>query len=98
MPRSRCLRCSLEPYSVDSHRPCNVFELLLANIVEGDFETPMNIFLHPAGNANPARFGQSFQSCRDVHAIAPNVGAVDNDVTGVDAHTELDPLLLRQAG
>ena len=54
--------------------------------------------MHPARNADPTRFGQSFQSCRHVHAVAPYVSAVDDDVTGVDAHTELDPLLLGKAG
>src|SRR5262245_2428317 len=98
MQRRRRLPCPLEPHSVDPHWPRNVLELLLAYIVEGDFETPVDILLHPARNTNSARFGQSFQSCRYVHAVAPNVSAVNYDVPGVDAHTELDPLLLRQAG
>src|SRR5262245_16565252 len=98
LQRRGCLGGALGPYAIDPHRPRNVLELLLANILEDDFNTPVHILLPPARNANPARFGQSFQSRRYVHAVAPNVSAVDNDVTGVDAHTELDPLLLRQAG
>ena len=61
-------------------------------------ETPVDILLHPARNADPTWFGQSFQSCSHVHAVAPYVSAVDDYVTSVNAHTELDPLLLGQAG
>src|SRR5262249_45123007 len=91
-----CLCGTLEPDSIDPHRPRNVLELLLANILEGDFETSLDILLHAARNGNPARLRQSLKPCRDIHAVAPYVGAVDDDVAGVDAHTELDPLLLRQ--
>jgi len=58
----RYLRGALEPHSVDPHRPSNVLELLLANILEGDFETPVDILLHPGRNANPTRFGQCFRA------------------------------------
>src|SRR5262245_24975076 len=92
----RYLCGTLETDSIDPHRPRNVLELLLANILEGDFETSMDILLHAARNANPARFGQSLKPCRDVHAVAPYVGAVNDDVARVDAHAELDPLLLGQ--
>ena len=96
--RGRCLRGALELHAIHPHRPRNVLELLLAYVLEGDFETPVDILLHPARNANPTRLSQSFQSCSHVHAVAPYVSAVDDDVTGIDAHTELDPLLLRHAG
>ena len=49
----RYLRGALEPHSVDPHRPSNVLELLLANILEGDFETPVDILLHPAETQIP---------------------------------------------
>jgi hypothetical protein len=35
---------------------------------------------------------------RHVYAVAPYVSALDDDVTGIDAHAELDPLLLWQVG
>ena len=64
-------------------------------ILEGDVEPALHVFLHPPGDANPARLGQRFQASRHVHAFAPQLGAVDDDVADIDADTEFDPLRRR---
>ena len=45
--------------------------------------------------ADPARFGDPFQSCRDIHPVAMDVVALDDDVAEVDADPEYDPLFFR---
>ena len=50
------------------------------------------------GYANPARLGDPFQSGRDIHPVAVDVVALDDDVAEVDADPEYDPLFLRGPG
>src|SRR6516165_3243834 len=98
LQRRRRFGGAIEQHAIHSDGPRNVLELLLAYILEADFETSVDILLHPARNANPTGFGQSLQTCRHVHAVAPYVGAVDDEVTCVNAYTKLYSLLLGQAG
>jgi hypothetical protein len=73
----------------DAHRPCDVLELLLADVFEGQVEAPHRVLPHPRRNANPARLGQSFEACRDIDAIAKNVAILDNDVSLMNADPKL---------
>jgi hypothetical protein len=45
---------------IDPHRPCNVVQLLLAEIIEYDLELADSIFLHAGGDADPGGFSQAF--------------------------------------
>ena len=47
--------------------------------------------MHPAGNADAAGLGQSFEPCGEVDPIAENVAVLDDDVALVDAKAKLDP-------
>src|ERR1019366_3704795 len=85
-------------HTIDTYRPRNVFQCLLASILESDIESSLGVLLHAARYADPIRLGQALQTRRYIHAIAKNIVTVDDDVTNVDAHAELDPLLLRHVG
>jgi hypothetical protein len=48
--------------------------------------------------AQAARFGKGFEARGDVHAVAEDVVAVDDDVPDIDTDAKSDPLLDRQIG
>src|SRR5439155_23122441 len=83
---------------VHPDRPSEVPELLFARILKGNVELASGIFLYPSGDADPSRLREALQTCRYVHAVAVDVAAVADDVADIDAHTELDPLLLGHVG
>jgi hypothetical protein len=56
------------------------------------------VLRHPARNTDSAGFRQRLEANRHVHAIAPDVAAVDDDVANIYADAELYPLLLRDVG
>src|SRR5262249_34817614 len=78
------------------HRPRNVLEVLLAHIVERDFEFSLCVFLHPAGNADSARVRKRLQTCHYIHAITPEITVLNDKFAKVDAYAEFDPLILRR--
>src|ERR1051325_1636406 len=80
---------------IDLHRACNVFECLLAQVLERQSEPVADMVADRAGYANPARLGNPFQSGGDIYPIAVDVPIFpDDDVTQIDADTEYNPLLL----
>ena len=46
---------------------------------------------------HPARIGQSFDACRDVHPVAVNVVAVNNHVAHIDSYAEFDLRFVNKA-
>src|SRR5262249_40146083 len=78
------------------HRPRNVLEVLLAHIVERDFDFSLCVFLHPAGNADSARVRKRLQTCHYIHAITPEITVFNDKFAKVDAYAEFDPLILRR--
>src|SRR5499426_815009 len=93
--RQCSLCCShIQSHAIHPHRPRDVLELPVAYILEGDIDLPLHVFLHATRYADSTRLRQPLQTCRHVHAVAVNVSAIDNDVTDIDAHAELDPLVL----
>ena len=87
-----------EPHSVDPHRAGNVLEALLAQIVEGEVETPGYVLLNTGGHANASGLGQTFQPSRDVHPVTEDVVVLHNDVALVNADTKLDAIVARCSG
>src|SRR3954451_21826440 len=61
------VRSPLKLLSADPHWPCDVLELLLTCILEGNINLALRVFLHAARNANATRFCQRLQACRHVH-------------------------------
>ena len=64
---------SLQQYTVNPHRPGDIFDRLSTEIFEGKRQAGGHLFVNAARDADAARFGQGFQPGRDVHAVAENV-------------------------
>ena len=83
-----------EPDGEDAHRPGDVLDLLLAQILERDIELVADFVAHDPADADAARLGQPFQPRRDIDAVAEDVAVLDDDVAQVDADAELDAPVL----
>ena len=90
----RIIKSDLE----DLHWPCDVLELLFACILEGDIELAPNLPVRVIGDANATGLRQSLQTRCHIHAVAENVTSIDDDVADIDAHAELDALLIWHLG
>src|SRR5262249_22006504 len=96
--RLQGLRFRVEPHPANPHRPGDILQPLLAQIVEGDVELAARILLNPAGDADATRLRESLQTCRHVHTVAIDVAGLDHDVADIDAEAKLDPLLRWDTG
>jgi len=56
-----------------------------------DLDLAANLPIGVIGHAHPARLGNALEPGGDIDAITENIVVIDNDVTDVDADTELDP-------
>ena len=83
---------------IDPDRPCDVLEVLLADILEAQVEPVPHLSWTVARNANAARLRQRFEPGRDVDAVAVDVAVLDDDVAEIDADAEFDPLRARASG
>jgi hypothetical protein len=54
----------------------------------------LDLVVHDARDADPARLGDPLQPRRDVDAVAVNVAVFDDHIARVDADAELDALVL----
>src|SRR5262249_54341391 len=93
--RGRCAFGGRVANPVNTHWPRDVFDLLLAQILEGEIEPVAHLIAHDAADANPARLRQRLQTRRDIHPVAVNVLALNDNVTEIDPYAELDALLGR---
>ena len=66
---------------------------MLADVFEAEVEFAYGILLDPCGDADPAGFGQCFQTCRDIDPVAKNVALLDDDIADVDANAKFDPIV-----
>src|SRR5262249_3378123 len=53
-----------------------------------------DIFLHPSRDTDASWLCEPLQTRRYIYAFSVDVIAIDDDVPDVDAHPELDPVLL----
>ena len=74
-------------------RPGDVFDLLLAPILECDVKLVAHLVAHHPAAGDPAWLGQRFQPGGNVDAIAEDILIVDNDVAEIDADAELDAVI-----
>ena len=81
---------------VDPHRAGNVFDVLLAEILEFIGKPVADLVAHDSGNADPAGLGERFEARRDVDAVAEDVAAFGDDVPEIDADAKFDALLVGQ--
>jgi hypothetical protein len=75
---------------VDPDRPGNVFDLLLAQILEGKGQPIAHVVVDRIGDEHPAGIGQGFDPCGDVDAVAIEIVALDDHIAEIDADAKLD--------
>jgi hypothetical protein len=80
-------------HRISSHRPRDVFDALITKVPERERKPVADMVAYRARDADTARFGQPFEPCRDIHAVAENVNALDNNVAEIDPDAEADPLV-----
>jgi hypothetical protein len=83
---------------IDAHRPGNVLDLLLAEILKGKGQAVAHVVVNRIGDEYSAGLGQGLQPRCDIHPVAENVVLLNDHVAEVDADAEPDPLLLRHLG
>src|SRR5262249_3706977 len=83
----------VEPDPVHLHRPPDVLQFRLPQIVIGDADLPLGVLLYPAGHAYASRLRQGFQPSRDVDPVTVDVLAVDDHIPDVDPDAPLDAAL-----
>jgi hypothetical protein len=102
LTRSRCCRRRgrrAQPlHAPSAHRTCDVFDLLFADVGKPNLELAAHLLLHEVRHANATGIGQLLQACCDVHAVAEDVVAVNDDVANVYADAERDAVLPRDVG
>ena len=59
--------------AVDVHRPGDVLDLLLAQILEREIELVAHLVMHDPADTDAARLGQGFEPCGDIDAVAVDV-------------------------
>ena len=91
---ARCV-CRPSHRAIDLHRPLDVLELLLAEILEGDIELARASDRARRRDADAAGLGQRFKPRGDVDAVAIDVAVLDDDVAEIDADAKHDaPVVL----
>src|SRR5262249_49382822 len=83
------------PEAPDMHRPGDVLDLLLAQILKREVELVTHLIVHHPADANPARLGESFEARSDVDPVAVDVPLFDDDIAQIDADAKLDALICR---
>ncbi len=79
------------------HRAGDVFQALLAEIVEGEVEAAGGVFLDAGRDADAAGLGERLEARGDIDAVAEDVAILDDNVADIDADAELDAVV-RYAG
>ena len=84
-------------HAVYPHGLVDVLDLLLALEFEPDRELLLDVIVDSARDHHPTGLGQSFQSGRDVDAVAIKVTAFGDHVTEIDAYAEDHAAVVRYA-
>src|SRR5262249_9136480 len=84
-------------YSVSADRFGNVFELLLAAILEVNVQLAFDFAVDLARDQDTAGIGSAFKSGRDVDPVAVDIALLVNDhVAEIDADPQLKGALVRR--
>jgi hypothetical protein len=78
---------------VHPHRPRDVFDLLLAQILEDKGQPVADVIVDCVGDEHPAGIGERFDPCGDVDAVAIEVVALDDHVAEIDADAQFDAVV-----
>src|SRR4029077_16127597 len=77
-------------HPVHPHRPCDVLDLLLAQILKDKGQPVADVVVNCVGDEHAAGIGQRFDPGGDVDAVAIEIVAFDNHVAEIDADAQLD--------
>ena len=83
---------------IDAHRPCDILEVLIAEIGEQGLHPTIHLLMNDIRSADAARLRNAFKARRYVDPIAKDIVAINNNVADIDANTELDLLVRRYFG
>src|SRR5262249_35913747 len=75
------------------HRARNIFQLLLACVLELHVHLVANLMISGLGEADAAGFCDPFQTCSNIDTVAEQVLALNHYIANVDSYPEFDPLL-----
>ncbi len=85
-------------HPIDPHRPGDVLDLLLAQILKDEGQPVAHVIVHRIGDEHPAGIGQRLDPCGDVDAVAIEVVALDDHVAEIDADAQFDAVVRRDTG
>src|SRR5262245_28125676 len=80
------------------YRLAYIFNRLLAHGFKAESEFLSDSFGNFARNANPTGLCQLLQLSSDVHSLAVTVFALDDDLSKVNANTDINPPILLNRG
>src|SRR6516162_8591905 len=83
----------LGPQRVHPHRPRDILDLLLADVIEGVRESVADMVADGARDADPARRRERLHPGSDIYAVAEDVVLFYDHVAEIDADAEPDPAL-----
>src|SRR6516165_9714500 len=83
----------LGPQRVHPHRPRDILDLLLADVIEGVREPVADMVADGARDADPARLRERLHPDSDIYAVAEDVVLFYDHVAKIDADAEPDPAL-----
>ena len=86
------MRVSAEHCGIHRNRFRDVLECLFSKIGELHFQLVPDPCIDHIGNADTSRVCKRLETGSNVDAVSMDVVALDNDVTGMDANTQIHPL------
>src|SRR5215471_15344690 len=97
-PPARRAGLRAEQDAVDAHWPGDVLYLLLAHVLECEIEFVAHLIAHDPTDADPARLGQGFEPCCDVHSVSVDIAPVLDDVAEIDPDAQFKAAIWRHIG
>jgi hypothetical protein len=82
----------------DPHGPGNVFDPLLAQILEDKGQAVARVVMDRVGDEHPAGISQGYDPRGDIDAVAIEVVALDDHVVEVDAVAQFDAIVWLDTG
>ena len=87
--RAVALTVDLRPSDQENlHRPLDVLQLDLALVHETKIKLVAHLLMDRAGDGDAPRLRDAFDARRDIHAVAHQVVALDDDIADMNADTQ----------
>ena len=88
---------TVEIYGVDLNGLCNILQSLRAKCPIRERQLSIDLVEGLTGDADTAGLRDSFEARCDVHAVAVDVAAIDDDVAEMQAHSKQHPAVIPHA-